>query len=489
MSSIYNVLQDAETTEKRMFQHVLCSYPYRRDLGKMSFLPPLGLEFIAAVIEPYAYALDVVDMRHEQGRTKDFMRPETDMVCFSVNWSNDVKFLREEIRSIGSGIPVVLGGRYATEDPQRWLSEFPNVTMVVRGDGEEAMEDFCRGIPLEEITGLSYRKDGQIVHNTNRKPGAIRDNLYPNRNRRRYKYDINFEDVTTGLTIDTLSSSRGCPYNCTFCSFSRNPWGEKRSWSARSPESVVEELAQIEAPIVGFTDDLFTLKMDRVEKICDLIIERKINKKFLINARLEIAKHPKILRKMEQAGFVLLMLGIESTCDRTLRSMGKGFDTQQIREYCKVLRDSSMILHGYFILGNIGESIEEMLQISTFAHELGLDTIAISTLRVSPHSGLEELVASNPGYKIAHNGKIYSDQCSCKKLRQLRRRINRKFYSFRQILKLGRKSIANGALVLLPGMFMLLPKIAGVLIRRRGKHSANGPKKAELNLIGSVQLE
>jgi magnesium-protoporphyrin IX monomethyl ester (oxidative) cyclase len=445
----------------------------------MSFFPPLGLEYIAAVVEPYTQALDVVDMRKEAGRTRDFLRPETDLVCFSVNWNNDAEFLREEIRSIGSVIPVILGGRYATEDPELWLSEFPNVTMVVRGDGEEAIEDICRGLPLEAITGLSFRRNGRIIHNAKRTSGSVRDNLYPNRRLRRYSYEINFEGVASGLNIDTLSSSRGCPYNCTFCSFSRNPWGEKRPWSARSPESVVEELAQIEAPIVGFTDDLFTLKMDRVERICDLILARNIRKKFLINARLEIAKHPEVLRKMEQAGFALLMLGIESTCDRTLRSMGKGFDTKQIRAYCKVLRNSSMILHGYFILGNIGESVEEMRQISTFAHELGLDTIAISTLRVSPHSGLEELVASSPGYKIAHNGKVYSDKCSCKELRQLRRRINKEFYSVRQILRLGRKGIANGALGLLPGVFLRLPKIIKTLVGRRGKHSSKMPKRVK----------
>jgi len=445
----------------------------------MSFLPPLGLEFIAAAIEPYTDELDIVDMRQEPGRTRDFLRPETDMVCFSVNWSSDAKFLHEEIRSVKLGIPVILGGRHATEDPELWLRNFPNVSMVVRGDGEETIEEICRGLPLEDITGLSFRKNGRIIHNANRKPGSVRDNLYPNRKRRKYKYDIHFDDISTGLQIDMLSSSRGCPYNCTFCSFSRNPWGEKRSWSARSPESVVAELAQIEAPIVGFTDDIFTLKMDRVERICDLIIAQKIRKKFLINARLEIARHPKILRKMEQAGFVLLMLGIESTSDRTLRSMGKGFDTQQIREYFKVLRSSSMILHGYFILGNIGESIEEMLQISTFAHELGLDTIAISTLRVSPHSGLEELVASNPGYKIAHSGKVYSEQCSCRELRQLRRRIVKEFYSTRQVLQLGRKLIDNGALVLLPNSMLWLPKFAGALVRRKGKHSNNGLKIAK----------
>ena len=67
------------------------------------------------------------------------------------------------------------------------------------------------------------------------------------------------------------------------------PWGYKRQWSARSPESVAEELARIEAPVVAFTDDLFTFDMDRVDRICDLILARGIRKKYIINARLEIA--------------------------------------------------------------------------------------------------------------------------------------------------------------------------------------------------------
>ena len=115
-----------------MFRHVLCVYPYRRELRNVGFFPPLGLEHIAAVIEPHARSLDVVDMRKEAGRTKDFLRPETDMVCFSVNWGSDAEFVHEEILSVGSKPLVVVGGRHATEDPQAWLSQCPNVTAVAR---------------------------------------------------------------------------------------------------------------------------------------------------------------------------------------------------------------------------------------------------------------------------------------------------------------------------------------------------------------------
>ena len=100
-----------------MFNHVLCVYPYRRELNHSGFCPPLGLEFIAAVLHPHARALDLVDLRKEAGSTKDFLRPETNMVCFSINWDRDPESLHKEIFSVPPGIFTLLGGRYATENP------------------------------------------------------------------------------------------------------------------------------------------------------------------------------------------------------------------------------------------------------------------------------------------------------------------------------------------------------------------------------------
>jgi len=431
-----------------VFRHVLCVYPYRRELRNVGFFPPLGLEHIAAVIEPHARSLDVVDMRKEAGRTKDFLRPETDMVCFSVNWKRHVEFLREEIISVPPDIFTILGGRHATEDPEGWLTSCPNVDAVVRGDGEEVMEDLCQGVPLENIAGLSFRKGDSIFHNPIRRLGAIKDQLYPNRSHRRYTYEVEMLNIGIGVEFDMVSASRGCPFNCNFCSFNFNPWGEKRNWSGRSPESIVEELAQIKAPLVAFTDEVFTHDMDRVERICDLILGHGIRKKYIINARLEIARRPDVIRKMELAGFAMLLLGIESAHDKTLHSMRKGFNTSKIREYLAVLRDRPMILNGYFILGNIGESVEEMMQIVPFAHELGLDTIVLCLLRNNPHSGLDELVAQNPDYHIAPNGKVYSDHCSVKELRRLRRKLDQKFYNKRQLLRILDKGRRSGLLKL-----------------------------------------
>lgn len=429
-------------------QHVLCVYPYRKDLKKFRFIPPFGLELIGTVIEPYARALDIIDLRYESKSTSDFLRPETDMVCFSVNWKRHIKFLRKEIMSVPPDIFTILGGRHATEDPEGWLASCPNVDAVVRGDGEEVMEDLCRGVPLENIAGISFRNGGGIVHNSVRRLGPLNDQFCPNRSLRRYTYEVEIGNIHTGVELDMFSASRGCPFNCTFCSFNFNPWGEKRSWSGRTPESIVDELAQIKAPLVGFTDEIFTHNMDRVERICDLILDRGIRKKYIINARLEIARRPDVIRKMEMAGFAMLLLGIESAQDKTLRSMRKGFDTAKIREYFDVLRGRPILLHGYFILGNIGESVAEIKQIIPFARELGLDSIVLCILRNNPHSGIEELVAQNSDYHIAPSGRVYSDHCSEKELRRLRRRLHRKFYSRSQLLRILDKGRRSGLLKL-----------------------------------------
>lgn len=439
----------------RSYRHVLCVYPYRVELGRRNgFYPPLGLEIIASALRPHFRAIDVIDLRHETLNAVDFLRPDTDLVCFSVNWDREAGFVHEQIRSVPPGILTIVGGRHVTEDPEKWLSQCPNIDILVRGDGEEIVEEIAEGRPLGEIAGISYRLNGRLVHNPVRQYNTVRDDLYPDRDLRRYAYSID-QGGLKGSPFDTVASSRGCPFQCAFCSFSRNPWGGKRAWSARSPESIVDEIEKIDTSVVGFVDDNFTHDMDRVAAICDLIVARGIRKRYVANARVEVARRPDVLRKMERAGFSMLLLGIESAQDKTLRTMRKGFTIRQLREHFRVLRRSRMILFGYFIIGNIGESEEEMLQIAPFARELGLDMIQLTKFRNERYSGLEELVASNPGYHIAPNGCVYSDRYSPKHLREVRHRIHRKFYRPWHVLQVLRKVFRSR--ILTPRVFVRLP--------------------------------
>ena len=413
-----------------MYRHVLCIFPYRRTWSSRTSFPPLGLEYIAAVLRPYAEQVELVNFRHQRvPGTKQLLRPDTDLVCYSINWRLDLEQIRDDINALPPGVLTILGGRTATEDPTYWFEACPNVNAVVCGDGEQAMAEIAAGRPWSEVAGLVYRgPDGQLVHNRPRENVPMADDLMPARDLRQESYYLTSKGVSTGIKIDQVAGSRGCPFSCKFCSFAVNPWGVRRAWAPRSVASIVREIEQIDAELIFFVDDVFTHQPERVAEICDLLIAKGIHKNYIINARLEIAKRPDILRKMEKAGFIVMLIGIESTQDATLKSMGKGFTIAQVRQQFEVLRKSKMIVNGYYIVGNVGETEEQMLTTAAFAHSLGVDLIIVSRLRNAPYSGLDELIEKTPGYHIDNAGFVYSDDYSAEHIAELRKRIDREFY-------------------------------------------------------------
>ena len=274
---------------------------------------------------------------------------------------------------------------------------------------------------------------GHLVFNRPRDNMPLDDNLMPARDLRRHDYYLTSKGMSTGIKVDQIAGSRGCPYNCKFCNFAINPWGAKRCWVPRSAESIVREIEQIDADLILFVDNVFTYDPDRVVEICELLIAKKIRKHFIGNARLEIARRPDVLKKMEKAGFIALLVGIESTQDATLKSMGKGFTIAQVRERFQVLRQSRMIINAYFIVGNIGETEEQMLSTAPFARSLGVDLIHVSRLRNEPYSGLSELVEQTPGYHINADGMVYSDSYSAEHIADLRKQIDRRFHTPLQV--------------------------------------------------------
>jgi radical SAM superfamily enzyme YgiQ (UPF0313 family) len=192
--------------------------------------------------------------------------------------------------------------------------------------------------------------------------------------------------------------------------------------------------------VIGFADDIFTADMDWVERVCDLIIQEGIKKKYVINARLEVAQRPEVLKKMYKAGFMGFLLGIESAQDKTLASMNKGFTTAKIREYFEVLRQFHFIYHCYFIIGNIGETKDEMLDIVKFSHELGVDTLGLSVLRATKYSPLKDMLKERDDYHIEEgSGKVYSDKIPLKELQQIRRNVNASFFTLPVILRILKK--------------------------------------------------
>ena len=467
----------------RVFRHVLCVYPYRRMGSSLTTFPPLGLEYIAAALRPHAERIDLINFRHERTpSTQPFLRPETDLVCYSINWRKDLALIRDDINALPAGMMIILGGRTATEDPGSWLDACPNADAVVCGDGERAIAEIAEGRPWSEIAGLCRRADdGQVLHNPPRANAPLDEDLPPARDLRRHPYYLTTKGVSTGAKVDMVAGSRGCPYNCKFCNFAVNPWGVKRRWAPRSPRSIVGEIEKIDASIIFFVDDIFTHQPDRVAEICDLLIARKIHKHYIVNSRLEIAERPDVIRKMEQAGFIVLMVGVESTQDATLASMGKGYTVEQVRQWFSVLRRSKMLINAYFIVGNIGETEEQMLSTAPFARSIGASLIHVSRLRNEPYSGLGELVEQTPGYHVDSRGFVYSDQYSSAHIANLRKKIDRQFHSLLHVAAVVVKlmmilnwRVKLKAALTLPGFLATLLATQAIRkIRKRRKRTKN----------------
>lgn len=459
------------------YHHVLALNPYfGASTATVGIFPPTGLEYIAASMKDLVGRVTLLDLRYERSyqdpeKLSEFIRSEIDLLCISIRWDTEFEHICDFINELPAEVFTVVGGYKATLEVEYLFERCPNVDLIVRGEGEEIIKQVVTGVPHEDILGLSYRKDGNVVHNENQQLPDLDSIAFPDRSLRRHEYGVFHEGLRVrSNTFDTILTTRGCPFKCKFCTFSLNPLGQKRSYTERPIESVIEELKTITADIVLFSDDNFFTNIKRSERLCDLIIENNIRKSFVVQARVDIARHPQILEKARRAGFKLFLIGIESPHDRILEQLAKGITQQQIREAIAVMREYDFYLHGYFIYGNIGESEEEMLYIPKFAKEIKLDSISFQKLRIEKFSPLKEIVEQTPGYYYTRiGGPVYSERYGRRELKKIRNQIRSEFYNARQIGRIIRKA---GRLHLigwsdLINMILKLPAIVGWRLRRR----------------------
>jgi radical SAM superfamily enzyme YgiQ (UPF0313 family) len=225
-----------------LYAHALCLHPYFRDshsgsLG-LAVFPPAGLEYVVAALRPYVKRLTFVDLRlpdplRDIKRLRQFISEEIDLLCISINWEYHFREVCELVNSLPRAVTTVVGGKQATDSLEEVFAACPGVDILVRGEGEEAIVEIAQGTNLGDILGISFRNGGGVVHNAPRPLADVNDHSYPDRSLRRQDYNFNIGGFALrGEQFDIILTSRGCPYNCKFCTFTLNPWGQKRSFSA-----------------------------------------------------------------------------------------------------------------------------------------------------------------------------------------------------------------------------------------------------------------
>lgn len=377
--------------------------------GKIWNMPkqiPLGLAYLGAVLQQAGHSVEVFDMTvEERSLTSKLTKGDFDLVGISAT-TPLVKNAWEAAALVKkySKASIVLGGPHPSALPEESLSQ-NSVDMVVRGEGEEAILEICQVISgkkkKEEILGLSFKKNGKFFHNPLRPLNKNLNELpFPAYGLFKIgKYSIT-QPLRDRQTKDSrafyIMTSRGCPYACIYCF--KGICG--RTWRPVSPEKVVEEweylVKKLQATEIGVQDDLFNLDRERAIKICELLIERKLNHvSWITNNGIRADKVDlELLEKMKAAGCKRVAFGVESGSQRILNNIQKKLTLDQVRKAFVFAKKARLETMGFFMFGNSGETEKTMDQTIRFAIELNPEVAHFSIATPFPGTPLYELVLS-----------------------------------------------------------------------------------------------
>jgi radical SAM superfamily enzyme YgiQ (UPF0313 family) len=351
-------------------------------------LIPLGLEYIAAYIEDSVEDVHIVDMEVEREPLQffiDLYRPELIGITMSATEHNEGLRLAEIAKK--NGISTVVGGYHPTAVPELLLS-FPQVDMVIRGEGELTMKELVEKGSPEGVLGVSYKRDGKIVHNKERPMIEDLDALpFPARRLRRYLYGSSGRS----REYDVLMTSRGCWGRCSFCC---EPSMNRGRLRCRSPENVMKEILEIVKyhegkPLnVFFVDPNFMGDPKRIDRLCDLLREHDLDINFCALVRTDsMARNPELVKKMCEVGIIWFEMGIESPNMKDLNSTRKGTTTKTHREAVRNIRENGGSAGGTFVIGLPNQTEEEVKRFPKYAKEIGLTAAAFGI--VTPFPGTE----------------------------------------------------------------------------------------------------
>jgi len=310
---------------------------------------PLELEYVAAGIE--GHAVQILDLLIERGldnRLRSF-RPDVVGTSCYITGVDEVKRLCRRVKEWSSSCITVVGGVHASAVPEDFSD--PSIDCIVLGDGTSAMPEILKAVeqhlPLADIPGLALPAgEDQVIRTAYREYMPRPDSLpFPRRDlvahlSHRYYYLFH-------QPVATVKTAWGCWYDCDFCFTCRVTDGMVY-W--RSPESIVEELAQVQPDEIYIVDDIFLINPERLARIAELLRQRKIRKKFLVYARADfVAEHEEIIREWSALGLRAVIVGLEAATDTELDALNKHCTVDHNRRAVEVLRRNGVDTYGSLI--------------------------------------------------------------------------------------------------------------------------------------------
>jgi radical SAM superfamily enzyme YgiQ (UPF0313 family) len=369
----------------------LVNPPYRTRLHKHPPFPPLGIGYLAAVLEKNDFKVEIIDCQASRYTYDDYKReianrnPDIIGVTAPTRLYNSAKEILKISKEIHPNAVTMLGGAHVTFWNEKALQECPQLDVVVRKEGEYTLLELAQrletGKDISDVAGTTQRKADGFIFNVDRPYIENLDELpFP----ARHLWDL--DAIRRQEDMFYLITSRGCTAWCNFCAAVRM-FGQK--YRMRSIQNVVDELEFLyktyHAENFTFCDDAFTVDMKRTEELCEEINRRNLKIKWNMGTRVDrVSKE--LLQKMKTAGCVSMWCGLESGTQEVLNGMRKGISTDQTRKALKWVRELGLKPTPNVLLGYPGETMESAIRSIKFAEEVSPDEIAYYNI-ATPYPG------------------------------------------------------------------------------------------------------
>jgi len=350
----------------------------RRHFDKVvAKIPNLGLLFLAGLLEKNGISVEILDADARRMTIDEIIKYIQDLkvspkyigISATTITINPTIDMCSAIKKVLPDVVTILGGPHPSLMPDEVLKS-EAVDYVIRGEGENTLFELITGQLIDTIEGLSFKKDGKIIHNSPRKLIKNLDEFpMP------AYHMVKMEDYRPGvgnylrLPFMAMITSKGCTGKCTFCA--THLFGKRIRFI--SPERVVREIKFLVSKMgikeILFYDDVFTVWKKRTLKLCKMIIDERLDITWSCLARADQVDR-EILELMKAAGCHSINFGVESGDAEILKNIKKEIDFDIIRNTVELCKEIGIHQRLCFMYGNPGETVETMEKTFQFAKEL-----------------------------------------------------------------------------------------------------------------------
>jgi len=376
--------------------------------------PPYGIIQLAAYLEREVQNVEikVLDCNAQQLNWKgmeqqiEYFNPDI-VACSALATCNAYVVVRtlETAKRVNPNVLTVTGGQHFTATAQESLEAYPEIDVIVRGEGEITFADLVNKVDgkssFSKIKGISFRHNGEISHNPSRPLIKDLDDLpYPGYHFvKDFVHKYHFSAMSgRKMPYVLIEGSRGCPHRCTFCS----QWCYWEGlWRKKSPKRVADEIEycfhNYGSRFIWLTDDNFGVG-ERASELANEIIQKGISEDLMwfTQARCDdIIKYQDTLPKLRKSGLRWILLGVENSKQSTLESFRKNITPEDAKKAVKLLKKNDVFTHAMFIIGERKDTAESITESRKFINELDPDFVIFAILTPFPGTELFEEAKKN----------------------------------------------------------------------------------------------